>query len=66
MSGDDDPIVPINPGQTDNFGSPDWLTQVQHKGDRVDIVDHVDHDSMPVHIVTSVDKDGRIDSDFSN
>lgn len=48
------------PGQQVNIGSSDWLTQVQHKGDRVDIVDHADHDGMPAHVVTSVDRDGNI------
>ena len=52
----------LKPGHTFNIGSPDHLTQVQHKGSRVDIVDHFDHDkdAAPVHIVTSVGSDGKI------
>ncbi|NCC70125.1 hypothetical protein EOM09_00905 [bacterium] len=52
----------LNPGQTFNIGSSDHLTQVQHKGDRVDIVDHMDHGNNPVdvHIITSIDKFGNI------
>jgi hypothetical protein len=57
---------PLNPGQTMNIGAPDHLSQVQHKGDRVEIVDHMDHgrDPVPVHIVTTVDRQGRIDTDI--
>ena len=52
----------VNSGQTFNIGSKDHLTQVQHKGDRVDIVDHMDHGRNPVdvHIITSVDRNGNI------
>jgi hypothetical protein len=46
-----------------NIGAPDHLSQVQHKGDRVEIVDHMDHgrDPVPVHVVATVDRRGRID-----
>jgi len=52
------------PGQTINMGSSDWLTQVQHKGDHIDIVDHF-HNSqtglgVPGHEVMSVDRDGNL------
>lgn len=57
---------PLNPGQTHNIGSSDHLTQIQHKGDRVDIVDHFDHGPNPVdaHIITSVGPDGSINTDI--
>jgi len=58
------PMTPIGPGRTMNIGSPGWLTQVQHKGNRVEVVDHADHDGMPVHIVTRIGKDGRIRTDI--
>ena len=60
------PLRPVNPGQTFNIGSPDHLTQVQHKRDRVEIVDHLDHGPGPVdvHIVTRVDRNGNIDFDI--
>jgi len=56
-------IKPINPGQTIPIGSKDHLTQVQHKGTYVDIVDHFDKGPNPVkvHIVTRVNKDGTLD-----
>ncbi len=59
-------IKPINPGQTFNIGSPDHLTQIQHKKDRVDIVDHFDKGKNPVdyHIIHSINKDGSIDTDI--
>lgn len=57
MSGN---MRPLNPGQTFNIGNPSWLTQVQHKGDRVEIVDHADHGGMSGHIVTTVGLDGKI------
>jgi len=55
-------IRPINPGRTLNIGSPDHLTQIQHKGNRVDIVDHLDHgsDGVKAHIVNTVTPDGKI------
>ena len=58
------PFKPVNPGQTFNIGSSDHLSQIQHKGDRVDIVDHMDkgNDPVDVHIITSINKDGSIDS----
>lgn len=57
----------LNPGRTDNFGSNDHLTQVQHKGDRVEIVDHFDKgpDPVDVHVVTTVSRDGSVSSDIS-
>ncbi|MFH1461089.1 MAG: hypothetical protein ABIF84_01575 [Patescibacteria group bacterium] len=59
-------MKPIGPGQTFNIGTPDHLTQIQHKGDRVDIVDHFDHGPDPVdlHIITKVRKDEKIDFDW--
>jgi hypothetical protein len=52
----------VSPGQTMNIGSADHLTQIQHKGDRVEIVDHFDHDSIPFHLVTRVTRDGSVDT----
>ena len=59
------PMRPVNPGQTFNIGTPDHLTQVQHKRDYVDIVDHFDHGPKPVpfHLVTRVNEDGNVDVD---
>jgi len=59
-------IRPINPGQTMNIFQGDALTQIQHKGDRVEIVDHFDKDPDPVdaHIVTRVYRDGSISFDW--
>jgi len=59
-----DNIVPINPGKTGNFASPNHLTQVQNKGDKVDIVDHLDHFGVPTHLITNIDKDGNIRSEL--
>ena len=56
-------MKPLNPGKTFNIGSPGWLTQIQHKGNRIDIVDHADKDGMPVHIIHRIDKEGNIESD---
>ncbi len=58
----------IGPGQTINIGTPDHLTQIQHRGDHVDIVDHFDHgkDGVPAHIVTSIGHDGSIDTDIGS
>jgi len=58
-------IKPINPGQTFNTFSSGTLHQVQHKGDRVDIVDHVYHKTPEeTHIVHTITPDGKIDSDY--
>ena len=56
----------INPGKTVNIGSKDHLLQIQHKGNRVDIVDHFDKGkkSVPLHIVTKVDKNGKISTEW--
>lgn len=61
-----DDIKPVNPGQTHNIYKDGNLSQTQHKGDRVDIVDHVHEpkESGP-HVITTVDKKGNIDSDFT-
>ncbi len=61
-----DEIKPVNPGQTMNIGSTDHLTQIQHKGDEVQIVDHFDHGPDPVdaHIVTKIGPKGNIDMDW--
>lgn len=55
-------LKPVNPGQTFNIGTQDHLTQVQHKGFRVDIVDHLDKGPNPVdvHIVTQIGPGGSI------
>ncbi len=60
-------VKPLNPGSTHNIGSAEHLTQVQHKGDHVDIVDHFDHGSKPVpaHVVTQVDGSGNVNSGFA-
>lgn len=57
-----DPRI-INPGKTVHIGSPNHLSQMQHKGDRVDIVNHFDHDGLPVHSVMHVDSSGTITDD---
>lgn len=59
-------IKSINPGQTLNIGRFDHLTQIQHRGNRVDIVDHFDKGPYPVdfHIIHHIDKKGKIDIDF--
>jgi hypothetical protein len=61
-----DDIKPINPGQTFNIGSSDSLIQVQHKGNRVEIVTHLDKGFKPVdcHFVTTINKDGKISSKY--
>lgn len=59
-----DNIKPLNPGQTMNIGSPGHLTQIQHKGTDVDIVDHCHHGSPEeFHIVHKIGPDGSIKSD---
>ncbi len=58
-------MKPLNPGKTMKIGSPSWLTQIQHKGDHIDIVDHA-HKTPGIpnlHIITSIDKDGKITTD---
>lgn len=69
MSG---PIRPLNPGHTFNIGSIEHLTQIQHKGNRVEIVDHVDQGPgreqapvpFPLHFVHRIGKDGKIEFDI--
>lgn len=63
MSG---PIKPINPGQTFNIFKNDHLTQIQHKIDHVDIVDHFDKgdDPVDVHIIHRIDRFGNINIDI--
>lgn len=58
--------IPLNPGQTQNIWNGDSLTQIQHQGDRIDIVDHFDkgQDPVDVHIITTVDKNGKITYDW--
>ena len=60
------PLRPVNPGQTFNIGSQDHLTQIQHKVDRVEIVDHFDKGSSPVdlHLITTVLPNEKIDWRF--
>jgi len=57
-----DPMRILNPGRTENIWSPEILTQVQHKNDRVDIVEHLHHgpNAVPVHEVIEVGKNGEI------
>jgi len=59
-----DSIDSIGPGDTMDIFGDNHLTQVQHKGTRIDIVDHhkeLGHDHP--HTVTSVDRDGNMDSE---
>lgn len=62
----DDFIKPINPGQTFNIYKDDHLTQIQHKGTCVDVVDHFDKGKDPVdfHIVHRIGPDGSIKMDY--
>jgi hypothetical protein len=58
---------PLNPGETQHIWSPpDHLTQVQHRIDRIDIVDHFDHgrDAVDYHHIMHIDKDGNLDIDY--
>jgi len=59
-------IKPLNPGQTHNIGTPDHLTQIQHKGTHVDIVDHMDRgpNAVNAHIVTRIGPGGSIKTNF--
>ena len=59
-------IHPLNPGQTMNIFQGDALTQIQHKGDRVETVDHLDKGGDPVdaYIVARVARDGTISFDW--
>jgi hypothetical protein len=52
--------------KTVNIGTPDHLTQVQVKPDRVDIVDHFDKgpNPVPVHVVTTVGPDGQTKTNY--
>ncbi len=60
------PIKPINPGKTFNIGSSDHLTQIQHKGKYIDIVDHFDKGNDPIdfHIITKINPDGSINTEY--
>ncbi len=65
-----DNINPLSPEQTMNMGSPDHLTQIKHKGSRVDIVDHPDHGALggDAHIITAVKRyvqDSTVMSQFT-
>ena len=59
-------IKPINPGRTFNIFTDGHLTQTQHKGDRVEVVDHFGHETIPVpgHIKTSIDRDGNTNTEI--
>lgn len=61
-----EPLAPLNPGQTMNIYENDHLTQVQHKGNCVEVVDHFDHGPSPLdlHIVTRINGAGEIDVDL--
>lgn len=59
-------ISPLNPGQTMNIFQNGHLTQIQHKFDKVQIVDHFDKGVLPVqaHLVTTIDSSGNITTDI--
>jgi len=59
-------LKPLNPGQTMNIGTPDHLTQIQHRRDHIDIVDHFDKGPKPIdaHVITRIDRKGNTDSGF--
>ena len=59
-------IRPLNPDQTMNIFQGDALVQIQHKGDRVEFIEHLDKgpDPVDVHVVTRIDKDGSITFDW--
>ena len=54
--------MPLNPNDTMNIYDNNHLTQIQHKGDHIDIVDHHNEiDKKYPHTITSIDRDGNID-----
>lgn len=57
----------LNKGETMNLWNGDSLTQIQNKGEEIVIVDHFDKgdDPVPVHTVTTIDKEGNIRSETS-
>lgn len=59
-------LKPLNPGETMNIGTPDHLTQIQHKITQIDIVDHFDHGPSPIdaHVVTTILPNGTIKSNY--
>ena len=64
MSG---PMKPLNPGQTMNIYDSGHLTQIQHKNDHIDIVDHFDKGKDPIadfHIIHRIGPDGNIKFDY--
>ena len=56
-------LIIKNPGQNINIGSKDHLTQIQHKKDCVEIVDHFDKGDRPapIHTVVRINSNGGID-----
>lgn len=62
-----EPLAPINPGQTFNIFQNGHLTQVQHHGYGVDVVDHFDHgpQPLPCHIVHHIGPNGDVDLDIT-
>jgi hypothetical protein len=58
-------MTPLNPGQTHNIFNDGHLSQTQHKGTHVDIVDHTHGPGEKgPHVITTVDRNGGIDIDF--